>query len=112
MLMVANFWDMETHGAGLRACAASTDYDAVLIQDGAHMRELEVDKAQGSGAQLHGVMLKVERESDGGLHSVLMEGLWCKISENRSLFQRDSERYADRTGYQWSDGDVILGIGR
>ena len=60
----------------------------------------------------HGVMLKVEFESDGGLHSVLMEGLWHKNSKSRSLFQRDSERYVDRTGYQWSDGGVILGIGR
>ena len=41
------------------------DCDAELIQDGAHMRELEVDRAQGSIAQLHGVMLKVELESDG-----------------------------------------------
>ena len=56
---------METRGAGLMACAASTDYDAGLIQNGAHMRELEVDRAQGSIAQLHGVMLKVELESDG-----------------------------------------------
>ena len=66
----------------------------------------------GSIAQLHGVMLKVELESDGRLHSVLMEGLRRKNSESRSLFQRDSERHVDRTGYQWSDGDVILGIGR
>ena len=88
------------------------DYDAELIQDGAHMRELEVDRAQGSIAQLHGVMLKVELESDGRLHSVLMEGLRRKCMESRSLFQRDSERHVDRTGYQWSDGDVILGIGR
>ena len=41
------------------------DYDARLIQDGAHMRELEVDRARGSMVQLHGVMLKVELESDG-----------------------------------------------
>ena len=54
----------------------------------------------------------MELESDGRFHSELMEGLRCKISENRSLFQRDSERHVDRTGYQWSDGDVILGIGR
>ena len=74
--------------------------------------ELEVDRAQGSIAQLHGVMLKVELESDGRLHSVLMEGLRRKCMESRSLFQRDSERHVDRTGYQWSDGDVILGIGR
>ena len=57
-------------------------------------------------------MLKVELESEGRLHSVLMEGLRCKISENRSLFQRDSERHVDRTGAQWSDGGVILGIDR
>ena len=76
------------------------------------MRELEVDRARGSIAQLHGVMLKVELESDGRLHSVLMEGLRRKCMESRSLFQRDSERHVDRTGYQWSDGDVILGIGR
>ena len=34
--MVADFWGVKTHGADLRACAASTDYDAWLIQDGAH----------------------------------------------------------------------------
>ena len=63
------------------------DYDAELIQDGAYMRELEVVRAQGSIAQLHGVMLKVELESDGRLHSVLMEGLRRKLTESRSLFQ-------------------------
>ena len=57
-------------------------------------------------------MLKVELESDGGLHSVLMEGLRRKNSESRSLFQQDSERHVDRTGALWSDEDVILGIGR
>ena len=36
--MVADFWGVETRGAGLRACAASTDYGAGLIQDGAHER--------------------------------------------------------------------------
>lgn len=36
--MVANFWGVEIRGAGLGACAASTDYGARLIQDGAHMR--------------------------------------------------------------------------
>ena len=36
MLMVAGFWGVETRGASLRACAASTDYVARLIQDGAH----------------------------------------------------------------------------
>ena len=46
------------------------------------------------------------------LHAVLMEGLRRKNSESRSLFQRDSERHVDQTGYQWSDGGVILGIGR
>ena len=34
--MMADFWGMETRGAGLRACAASTDYGVGLIQDGAH----------------------------------------------------------------------------
>ena len=57
-------------------------------------------------------MLKVELEFDGRLHSVLMEGLRCKISENRSLFQWEGKRHVVQTGYQWSDGDVILGIGR
>ena len=57
-------------------------------------------------------MLKVELESSERLHSVLMEGLRRKCMESRSLFQRDSERHVDRTGYQWSDGGVILGIGR
>ena len=56
--------------------------------------------------------MKVELESDGGLHPVLMEGLRRKLTEIRSLFQRESERHMDWTGYQWSDGDVILGIGR
>ena len=46
MLMVADFWGVETRGAGLRACAASTDYGAGLIQGSVHMRELEVDGAR------------------------------------------------------------------
>ena len=41
------------------------DYGAELIQGSVHMRELEVDGARGSKAQLHGVMLKVELESNG-----------------------------------------------
>ena len=57
-------------------------------------------------------MLKVVLESGERLHSVLMEGLRRKNSESRSLFQWDSERHVDQTGYQWSDGGVILGIGR
>ena len=57
-------------------------------------------------------MLKVELESGGRLHSELKEGLRCKLTESRSLFQWDSERHVDRIGYQSSDGDVILGIGR
>jgi hypothetical protein len=48
--MVADFWGVETRGACLRACAASTDYGAGLIQGGVHMRELEVNRAQGSTA--------------------------------------------------------------
>ena len=36
MLMVTDFWGVETRGADLRACAASTDYGAGLIQEGAH----------------------------------------------------------------------------
>ena len=62
--MVADFWGMETRGAGLRACAASTDYCAGLIQDGTH----ESLKSTGRGGGMynhHGVMLKVELESDG-----------------------------------------------
>ena len=66
------------------------DYGAGLIQDGAHMRELEVDRARGSMAQLHGVLLKVELRSGERLHSVLMEGLRRKNSESRSLFQREA----------------------
>ena len=54
----------------------------------------------GSMAQLHGVMLKVELESDGRLHSVLMEGLRRKDPENCSLFQREGERHVVQTGYQ------------
>ena len=57
-------------------------------------------------------MLKVELESDRRLHFELMVGLRRKCTENRSLFQRDSERHADWTGAQWSDGGVILGIDR
>ena len=63
-------------------------------------------------AQLHGVMLKVELEFGRRLHSEMMEGLRRKCMESRGLFQRDSERHVDQTGAQWSDGDVILGIGR
>ena len=86
--MMADFWGVETRGAGLRACAASTDYGTGLIQGSVHMRELEVDGARGGKAQLHDVMLKVELESDGRLHSVLMKGLRRKCMESRSLFQQ------------------------
>ena len=44
--MVADFWGVETRGAGLRACAASTDYVAGLIQDGAH-ENLESTERKG-----------------------------------------------------------------
>ena len=60
----------------------------------------------------HGVMLKVELESDGRLHSVLIEGLRRKTSESRSLFSGKSEGHVVRTGAQWSDGSVKLVIGR
>ena len=110
--MVADFWGVETRGAGWRACAAaSTDYCAGLIQDGAHV-SLKSTGREGGLIVYHEVMLKVELGSYGRLHSVLMEGLRRKCMESRSLFQRDSERHVERTGYQWSDGDVILGIGR
>ena len=89
--MVANFWDVETCGTCRRACAASPDYGAGLIQAGAHMRELEVDKARGSKAHLHGVMLKVELESGGRLHLVLIEGLRRKSTESKPI-QRGKKR--------------------
>ena len=63
--MVDGFWGVETCGAGLRACAASPDYDAGLIQDGAHMRAGGRRGAGGGTYNHHGVMLKVELESDG-----------------------------------------------
>ena len=43
--MVADFWGVETRGAGLRACASPTDYGAGLIQDGAQ----ESLKSTGNG---------------------------------------------------------------
>ena len=49
---------------GLRACAASTDYGAGLIQDGAH-ESLKSTGREGGLIIYHGVMLKVELESDG-----------------------------------------------
>ena len=57
--MVANFWGVEIRGAGLRACAASTDYDAGFIQGSVHMRVLEVNRARGGTYNHHVVMLKV-----------------------------------------------------
>ena len=45
--MVADFWGVETRGAGPRACAVRHDNGAGLIQDGVRMRELEVDEARG-----------------------------------------------------------------
>ena len=104
--MVADFWGVEIRGAGLRACAASTRLRRCTHES------LKSTRRGGSKAQLHGVMLKVELEFDGRLHSMLMEGLRRKCMESRSLFQRDSERHVDRTGAQLSDEDVILGIGR
>ena len=62
--MEANFWGVETRGAGLRACVASTDYAAGLIQDGAH-ESLDSTGREGGTYNHHGVMLKVELESDG-----------------------------------------------
>ena len=41
-----------------------------------------------------------------------MEGLRCKDPENRSLFQREGEKHVVRTGAQWFEGCVELGIGR
>ena len=67
---------------------------------------------EGGTYNHHGVMLKVKLESDGRLHSVLMEGLRRKLTESRSLFQRIARDTWFQTGYQWSDEGVILGIGR
>ena len=56
-------------------------------------------KSMGRGGGLiiyHGVMLKVELESKGRLHTELMEGLRHKSTESRSLFQRESERHVVR----------------
>ena len=86
------------------------DYDAGLIQDGAH-ESLKSTRRGGGLIIYHGVMLKVELES-GRFHSVLIEGLRRKSSESRSLFSGKSERHAVRTGAQWSDGRVNLVIGR
>ena len=44
--MVTDFWGVETRGAGLRACAASTNYGAGLIQGDVYT-ELEFDGARG-----------------------------------------------------------------
>ena len=60
----------------------------------------------------HGVMLKVELESDERLHPVLIEGLRRKCIESRSLFSGKSEGHVIRTGAQWSDGSMKLVIGR
>ena len=110
--MVADFWGVETRGASLRACAAWTTLWRRVDSRQCTHESLKSTERGGSIVQVHGVMLKVELESYGRLHSVLMEGLRRKSTESRSLFQRESERHVVQKGYQWSDGDVILGIGR
>ena len=83
--MVANFWGVETRGAGLRACAASTRlWRRVDSRQCTHESLKSTDRG-GSIAQLHGVMLKVELES-GRLHLVLIEGLRHNLTESQSLF--------------------------
>ena len=85
MLVVTDFWGVETRGTCLRACVASTK-----LWRGVDSRwctcELEIDGARGGLIIYHGVMLKVELES-GRLHSVLIEGLRRKSTESRSLFR-------------------------
>ena len=110
--MVADFWGMKTRGAGLRACAASTRLRRGVDSRQCTHKSLKSTGRGGGTYNHHGVMLKVELESGGRLHSVLMEGLRRKNLERRSRFKWDSERHVDRIGYQWFDGDVILGIGR
>ena len=94
--MVADFWGVETRGAGLRARAASTDYGAGLIQDGAHVTLKSMGREDGL-IIYHEVMLKVQLES-GRFHSVLIEGLRRNSSESQSLFSGESKWHAVRTG--------------
>ena len=53
-LMVANFWGVETRGAGLRACAASTDYGAGLIQEGAHENLKSMSRGPATWSHVEG----------------------------------------------------------
>ena len=48
---------------------ASTCNGARLIQDGMHIGELGLNGREGGLIIYHGVMLKVELESDGRFHS-------------------------------------------
>ena len=63
--MVVDFYGVETRGAGLRACAASTRLwrriDSRLCT---HERSKSTRRGGGTYNH-HGVMLKVELESDG-----------------------------------------------
>ena len=63
--MVADFWGVEIRGAGLRACAASTRLWRRVDSRQCTHESLKSTERGGSIAQLHGVMLKVELESDG-----------------------------------------------
>ena len=60
MLLVADFWGVETRGAGLRACAASTRlWRGVDSRRCAH-ESLKSTGREGGLIIYHGVMLKVE----------------------------------------------------
>ena len=82
--MVTDFWGVETHGAGLRACVASTRLWRE-VDSRQYRRSLKSTGCKGGLIIYHGVMLKVKLESEG-LHSVLIEGLRRKLTESRSLF--------------------------
>ena len=52
--MVADFWGVETRDAGLRACAASTDYGAGLIQEGAHENLKSMSRGPATWSHVEG----------------------------------------------------------
>ena len=71
MLMVTDFWGVETRGTSPRLVWFRQDYDAGLIQDDVHTK-LEIDGAQGwtdhlpwshveGGAGLRGYGVRIQR---------------------------------------------------
>ena len=87
MLMVTDFWAWKHVAQAPRACVASTRLWRGVDSRWC-TRSLKLTGRRGGLIIYHGVMLKVELESDGRLHSVLIEGLRRKTSESRSLFNR------------------------